>query len=194
MPKSSVAICARPRLPGHDHTAPGNPGVCFLSLKAGPVVSLVHAIMARHHDLIGSQIPTSFNRLPGYKMNKNLISLPVLALLLLSHINTSHADGNHMDTPATQAAAMLKFRAVPDNHCQQRDHHGQLALLVNADPVQAIQYRLTRYFGDKRQPGIARGDIAPGEEVKLGCTRIDGREQVWKITRVSFLPAAAGKD
>jgi len=127
-------------------------------------------------------------------MKKNLLSLPVLALLLLTHINTSHADGKDRGDTATQAAAMLKFRAIPDNHCQQRDHHGKLALLINNHPAQSIKYRLVRYFGDKRQPGIARGDISPGEEVKLGCTRIHGREQVWKITRASFLPTPMGKN
>ena len=127
-------------------------------------------------------------------MRKNLIALPALALLLAAHIDTSHADSDDRGHAVTQAAAMLRFRAVPDNHCQQRDHHGKLALLINNDPTQAIRYRLARYFGDKRQPGISRGDIAPGEEVKLGCTRIDGREQVWKITRAIFLPSPPDKD
>ncbi len=112
------------------------------------------------------------------------------ALLLLIHIGASHADGKTPEDLSKQAAALLEFRAVPDNHCQQRDHHGKLALLVNLDPGQAIKYRLTRYFNNKPQPGITRGDIAPGEQIKLGCTRIHGREQVWKITRAHFLPVS----
>ncbi len=109
----------------------------------------------------------------------------LLGLLLLAPIATSLAGGEAMGKPASES---LGFKSVPDNHCQQRDHHGQLALLINLDPSRTIRYRLSRYYSNRRQPGIARGNIAPGEEVKLGCTRIHGREQVWKITRAEFLP------
>jgi len=98
--------------------------------------------------------------------------------------------------PARAAAAAaagdyLAFESVLDGRCHNLSQGGKLRLMRNTHERQPIRYRLIRYFADKRQAGRVTGEIAPGgDPVKLGCTRVDGREQRWEIGRARFAGAA----
>ncbi len=85
------------------------------------------------------------------------------------------------------ASAELEFQAIDDGHCQNLSEGGKLQVMKNKHPSKPVKYRLVRYFAGTPQPGLIPGVAEPsGEEVKLGCTRVDGREQRWEIQRAVF--------
>ncbi len=89
---------------------------------------------------------------------------------------------------AGDAAArhFLTVEAQNDGRCQILSQGGKLVVLRNTHPDRSIHYRLVRYFMDVPQSRIV-GAVAPGEEgQKLGCNRVDGRDQFWKIERADF--------
>lgn len=102
------------------------------------------------------------------------------ALAALPGVNAAATDG------AQDAAAYLEFESKADGRCQILSDGGKLRVMRNVHAERAIAYRLTRIFVGVRQ-GLAQG-IAPagGEAVKLGCTRVDGRDQEWSIERAVF--------
>jgi hypothetical protein len=87
------------------------------------------------------------------------------------------------------ATAFLQFESRNDGRCQVLSEGGKLRIMRNTHGEQAIEYRLVRKF-----VGVAQGlsvGIAPpgGEDVKLGCTRVDGRHQDWIVERANFIAA-----
>ncbi len=87
---------------------------------------------------------------------------------------------------ACGARAYLEFESKADGRCQILSDGGKLRVMRNAHAERAIAYRLTRIFVGVRQ-GLSTGVAPPGgEEVKLGCTRVDDRAQEWSIERASF--------
>jgi hypothetical protein len=91
--------------------------------------------------------------------------------------------------PATTAAAdALAFEAVLDGRCQILSAGGKLQVVTNTDPTRRVRYRLVRVFADTPQAGRVIGELGPGEgPVKLGCTRVDGREQRWDVLSAEFI-------
>ncbi|MEX2480866.1 MAG: hypothetical protein WD928_08395 [Gammaproteobacteria bacterium] len=85
------------------------------------------------------------------------------------------------------AARFVEFESVPDGRCQILSDGGKLRILRNTHGAHAINYRVERIFAGSHRQGLADG-IAPagGEAVKLGCTRVDGREQDWILDRARF--------
>ncbi|MBI2800570.1 MAG: hypothetical protein HYX63_09870 [Gammaproteobacteria bacterium] len=80
----------------------------------------------------------------------------------------------------------LRFETVPDGKCQILSEGGQLVVLRNTHGSKKIRYRLTRYFADKQQ-GLSTGTVASGGEgQKLGCNKVDGRQQRWQIETAQF--------
>jgi len=86
------------------------------------------------------------------------------------------------------AGEYLEFLSVEDGHCQNLSQGGQLLLLKSTHPAKKIKFRLERYFAGVRQPGLVQDVIDPGSQpVRLGCTRVDNREQNWKVRLATFL-------
>ena len=84
------------------------------------------------------------------------------------------------------ARGFLSVKSQNDGKCQNLSQGGKLVVLRNTHPDRSIRYRLVRYFMDVPQSRIV-GAVAPGEEgQKLGCNRVDGRDQFWKIERADF--------
>lgn len=84
------------------------------------------------------------------------------------------------------AQDFLTVKSQNDGRCQILSEGGKLVVLRNTHPDRSIRYRLVRYFMDVPQSRVV-GAIAPGEEgQKLGCSRVDGRDQFWKIERAEF--------
>ncbi len=82
----------------------------------------------------------------------------------------------------------IEFESVLDGRCQILSARGKLRVVKNTHPNKAIKYRFTRLFAGKRQAGLAMGTIeADGKPVKLGCTKVDGKDQTWEIKVVSFV-------
>lgn len=94
------------------------------------------------------------------------------------------------DTAAIAAAAAadyLELVAEPDGRCQILSEGGQLEVLYNRHPDQAVEYRLLRVFAGDHPQGLVTGIALPGADgIKLGCTRVDGRIQAWRIQRARF--------
>jgi len=86
-------------------------------------------------------------------------------------------------------AAYLEFESVPDGRCQILSEGGKLRVLHNRHASLTIDYRLLRVFPPTRPQGLVGGTIAAGAEpAKLGCTRVDGREQDWVLKRARYAP------
>lgn len=85
-----------------------------------------------------------------------------------------------------EARNFLSIETIPDGKCQILSEGGQLVVLHNTHGSKKIRYRLTRYFADKQQ-GLSTGTVASGDEgQKLGCNKVDGRQQRWQIERAQF--------
>ncbi|MGE0486977.1 MAG: hypothetical protein AB7Q81_22695 [Gammaproteobacteria bacterium] len=93
------------------------------------------------------------------------------------------ADGDD----ARQAGDYLAMESVADGRCQILSEGGKLRILRNSHPKRAVAYRLLRVFAGDHPQGLVTG-VAPagGDAVKLGCTRVDGREQDWLLQRARF--------
>ena len=90
------------------------------------------------------------------------------------------------DDAAQDAAAYLEFESKADGRCQTLSEGGMLRVMRNTHREYAIRYRLTRIFVDVPQ-GLLVGVAPPGgEEVALGCSKVDGRDQHWTVERASF--------
>ena len=88
---------------------------------------------------------------------------------------------------AENAEDYLEFESVPDGRCQILSMGGKLRLLHNRHPKLAIRFRLVRMFAGNHPQGRSTGAIAAGgKPTRLGCTRVDGRDQDWIIERASF--------
>ncbi len=85
------------------------------------------------------------------------------------------------------AAAFLALESVNDGRCQNLSEGGKLRVLRNTHAERDISYRLIRMFAGNHPQGRSVGHApAGGAAVKLGCTRVDGREQDWIVERARF--------
>ena len=104
----------------------------------------------------------------------------VLALGLVA-ATASSASGN------ADAATFLALESVNDGRCQNLSEGGKLRILRNTHAERDIAYRLIRMFAGNHPQGRSVGRApAGGAAVKLGCTRVDGREQDWVVERARF--------
>ncbi|MFK8067208.1 MAG: hypothetical protein AB8D52_03090 [Gammaproteobacteria bacterium] len=93
-----------------------------------------------------------------------------------------------MSTQNEAPDEFIEFESVNDGRCQNLSTRGKLRVVKNNHPDKAIKYRFNRLFAGKRQAGMAMGTIeADGKPVKLGCTKVDGKDQTWEIKVVSFV-------
>ncbi|HMM77709.1 MAG TPA: hypothetical protein PJ986_18550 [Gammaproteobacteria bacterium] len=90
--------------------------------------------------------------------------------------------------PADEAAvAALVFEEQLDGKCQILSAGGKLVVLRNASADRAVRYRLVRMFLGVPQ-GRLDGEIAPGgTPQKLGCNRVNGRPQSWRVERATLV-------
>ena len=108
------------------------------------------------------------------------LGLGLSVLAALASVYAAPDDGAH------DAGAYLEFESKADGRCQILSDGGKLRVMRNTHTEHAIVYRLTRIFVGVRQ-GLSAGVAPPGgEEVKLGCTKVNGRDQEWSIERASF--------
>lgn len=94
------------------------------------------------------------------------------------------------EAPTGPAVSALVFEEQLDGKCQILSEGGKLVVLRNthADSAQAIRYRLVRMFLGVPQ-GRIDGQIAPADgPQKLGCNRVNGRRQYWRVERASLVP------
>lgn len=97
-------------------------------------------------------------------------------------------------TPASEAAdstfpaeTALEFEEKLDGRCYILSEGGKLVVMHNRSPSASVRYRLVRLFADRPQMGRTTGIIGPGEQVKLGCSEVDGRRQHWRVERAAFV-------
>lgn len=85
------------------------------------------------------------------------------------------------------AAAALVFEEQLDGKCQILSQGGKLVVLRNTHPAQPVRYRLVRMFLGTPQ-GRLDGQIAPADPPqKLGCNRVNGRRQYWRVERATLV-------
>ena len=84
------------------------------------------------------------------------------------------------------AEAFVSFEYRPDGKCQILSEGGKLVVLHNSHPNREISYRLVRYFAGVPQTRVVGQLKASSAGEALGCNRVDGRDQLWKIERASF--------
>jgi len=90
-------------------------------------------------------------------------------------------------SPAFPAEAALEFEEKLDGRCYILSEGGKLVVMHNRSEAGSVRYRLVRLFADRPQMGRTTGVIGPGEEIKLGCSEVDGRRQHWRVERASFV-------
>lgn len=103
-------------------------------------------------------------------------------------------DATPASTPASEAAdstfpaeTALEFEEKLDGRCYILSEGGKLVVMHNRSPSASVRYRLVRLFADRPQMGRTTGIIGPGEQVKLGCSEVDGRRQHWRVERAAFV-------
>lgn len=122
------------------------------------------------------------SRMPGCPAAPRLRTLRALSLAaVLAAGGTVNASSGSDD-----AARFVEFESVPDGRCQILSDGGKLRILRNTHDARAINYRVVRIFAGNHRQGLADGIAPAGETVKLGCTRVDGREQNWTLHRARF--------
>lgn len=110
-----------------------------------------------------------------------------VALTLLAATPCSSTDGTRPQPPQIVASDFLKFETVLDGRCYNLSAGGKLVLLRNTHASKPIDYRLVRVFANTAQglsTGVLDADHAPQ---KLGCDKVDGRAQTWRIQRARFV-------
>jgi hypothetical protein len=80
----------------------------------------------------------------------------------------------------------VSFEYRADGKCQTLSEGGKLVVLHNRHLGREISYRLVRYFAGVPQTRVLGQLKASGTGEALGCSRVDGREQLWKVERASF--------
>lgn len=104
------------------------------------------------------------------------------ALLLLCLL-----PGSTVPAQPSDAADYLVFESVLDGRCHILSEGGKLTLLKSTHPTLAIRYRLERLFADRPQ-GLIDGVIKAADGVqKLGCDKVGGRSQRWRIKRATLI-------
>jgi hypothetical protein len=90
------------------------------------------------------------------------------------------------DRGTVTVESYLVFETTLDGRCHNLSEGGKLTSLRNTHPTKTIEYRLVRMFAERPQ-GLMDGSIAPtGGAQKLGCDKVGGRVQTWRIKRARF--------
>lgn len=125
-------------------------------------------------------------------MNSNnrhhFITKPLALTTLVSLLSFS-AFASEQQTPekTDDPGSYLEFYSELDGKCQILSAGGKLRLVKNNHPDKNIRYRFVRMFSGKPQAGLVIGTLeSGGKPIKLGCTRVDGREQGWEIKVARF--------
>ncbi len=106
--------------------------------------------------------------------------LTLFSVVLPPSATASATPGN------AQAVDFLAIESHADGRCQNLSEGGKLVVLRNTHPERLIAYRLVRMFAKVPQ-GRVVGVVEPDSEgQRLGCNRVDGRDQSWRIERAAF--------
>ena len=89
-------------------------------------------------------------------------------------------------TELERAETFISFEYRADGKCQILSEGGKLVMLHNTHPNREISYRLVRYFAGVPQTRVFGQLKAADAGEALGCNRVDGRDQLWKVERASF--------
>jgi len=89
-------------------------------------------------------------------------------------------------TEPERAETFISFEYRADGKCQILSEGGKLVMLHNTHPNREISYRLVRYFAGVPQTRVFGQLKAADAGEALGCNRVDGRDQLWKVERASF--------
>jgi|LNFM01.1.fsa_nt_gb hypothetical protein len=115
-----------------------------------------------------------------------LCSPPALCTLSLVLALFNPASGAS-EAAGSEAAGALVFEEQLDGKCQILSEGGKLVVLRNTHAGRTVRYRLIRLFANVPQSRID-GEIEPGgAPQKLGCNRVGGRQQSWKIERAALV-------
>ncbi|MEX2516615.1 MAG: hypothetical protein WD572_06855 [Gammaproteobacteria bacterium] len=116
------------------------------------------------------------------KLTLRLFTYALLPALLSPVLFASASDADET------ASSYLKIDKEFSGKCQGL-RRGDMRVLINTHVDKIIEYRMIRLLADKRQAGLNRDRIGPGEDntQKLGCETIDGMEQTWEITSAHFV-------
>ena len=111
-----------------------------------------------------------------------LLGIIIFASSLAKSLDNRTATGKS-SYPQTKVEEYLFFKSIPDGKCQTLSDGGKLRILFSRHPSKPINFRLTRFFAGKKQ-GMSKGTIYSNSTGhKLGCSIVDGREQIWVIER-----------
>jgi hypothetical protein len=128
----------------------------------------------------------SVNNFPRFGNHRWYASQSVLGLLFLVTFSFAPVPQVTANELASEAASYLTVETVLDGRCHNLSEGGKLAVLRNTHPSKTIRYRLLRLFIDRPQ-GLLDGSLAPAEGVqKLGCDKVGGRAQTWRVKRARF--------
>lgn len=119
-----------------------------------------------------------------------LAFLTILAVFSFSTaVSAEPCDETSQVTSTSEDPAnYLEFSSVLDGKCQILSEGGKLRVVKNIHPDKNIRYRFVRMFSGKPQAGLVIGTIEHGNKpVKLGCTRVDGRDQSWEVKIARFI-------
>jgi hypothetical protein len=118
-----------------------------------------------------------------YPQNLWVTGLPTLILSFACLSSVCHPT---WATEKERAEAFVSFEYRADGKCQILSEGGKLVVLHNSHPNREISYRLVRYFAGVPQTRVVGQLNASGAGEPLGCSRVDGRDQLWKVERASF--------
>jgi hypothetical protein len=83
-------------------------------------------------------------------------------------------------------AAFVEFVKDFDANCVRWEGH--MVMIRSTHPSRRIKVTLERQFMGKPTGDRSRSELAPGGEPdRLGCSRVQGGTQEWKITRVELV-------
>jgi hypothetical protein len=81
----------------------------------------------------------------------------------------------------------LEFVAKIDGKCHILSAGARLQSIKNNHDSRAIRYRLVRYIAGKPQPSYTTGTVASGRMSALGCDRVQGQEQSWRLDSARYV-------
>ena len=113
-------------------------------------------------------------------------------LFLCTYISLS---GAPIGAPAEDGAlasddpgSYLEFVASLDGKCHILSTGGRLRSIKNNHRKKTIRYRLVRYFAGKPQPSFTAGTLGPAGQISaLGCDRVDGQDQSWRLESARYI-------
>ncbi len=122
------------------------------------------------------------------KAHRTSTSAVGLAFGLLLSCTWLPAAAQASDKQTEDVSSHLEIYKEFDGRCQGL-RRGDARMIRNNHPDKSIKFRMVRILSGQRQPSIIQDTIAPGEDngQKLGCEKLDDREQNWRIIRAEFV-------